>query len=229
MGASKMPLHSRVKTMHGSRLLHRITAACLVPLFFGLVGLAAQGTQKPTTAPDASRVPDDDDPRKVVGESIDPRTYVVGPEDILRVMVWGEPQLSGPVLVRPDGFVTLPLLEQDVKAGGETPRRLAEQITSLYEKIITRPVVSVTVATVNSKKYFIIGQVEKPGQYPLVVPTTVMQALAIAGGLKEFADAKNIIVLRGPKQHKFNYKDVIRGKNRQQDIYLESGDMVSVP
>ena len=140
-----------------------------------------------------------------------------------------EYDLSGPVLVRPDGLISLPLLEQDVRAGGETPRKLAEQITSLYEKIITRPVVSVTVATVNSKKYFILGEVAKPGQYPLVVPTTVMQALAIAGGLKEFADAKKIIVLRGARQFKVNYKDVIRGKNRQQDIYLESGDMVSVP
>ena len=215
--------------MHGSRLLHRITAACLVPLFFGLVSPAAPDTQKTTTVPVAPRVSEQDEQRKAVGEPVDPQTYVVGPEDILKILVWGEPELSGPVLVRPDGYVTLPLLDQDVKAGGQTPRRLTEQITTLYEKIITRPVVSVTVATVNSKKYFVLGEVANPGQYPLVVPTTVMQALAIAGGLKEFAKAKNIIVIRGSTQFKVNYKDVIRGKNRKQDIYLESGDMISVP
>ena len=215
--------------MQGGTLHHRIAVVCLIPLFLSGISPAVQDAQKTTTAPVAPRVLEQDEQRKVVGEPVDPQTYVVGPEDILRVLVWGQPELSGPVLVRPDGLITLPLLEQDVKAGGQTPRKLAEEITGLYRKIITRPVVSVTVATVNSRKYFILGEVARPGQYPLVVPTTVMQALAIAGGLKEFADAKNIIVLRGTRQLKVNYKDVIRGKNRQQDIYLESGDMISVP
>ena len=215
--------------MHAGIPHHRILIVWLVLVLLSGVSATAQDAQKSATPPAASRSPEQEEQRKVVGEPVDPQTYVIGPEDILNVLVWGERDLSGPVLVRPDGLISLPLLDRDVKAGGQTPRKLAEEITGLYAKIIARPVVSVTVATVNSKKYFILGEVAKPGLYPLVVPTTVMQALAIAGGLKEFADAKNIIVLRGDRQFKVNYKDVIRGKNRQQDIYLESGDMISVP
>ena len=215
--------------MHRNMLLRGITAACLVLLLLAPIAFAAQKTQESTTSPTASKAQANDELRKGVGAPIDPQTYVIGPEDILRVLVWGEPALSGPVLVRPDGLITLPLLDQDVKAGGQTPRKLTEEITKRYERIITRPVVSVSVDSVNSKKYFVLGEVNRPGQYPLVVPTTVMQALAIAGGLREFANAKSIVVIRGSKQWKVNYRDVIRGKNRQQDIYLESGDMISVP
>jgi len=82
---------------------------------------------------------------------------------------------------------------------------------------------------VNSKFYYVSGEVNRPGQYPLVTAKTVMQALTIAGGLREFANKKNIVITRGPKRFKFNYNDVIKGKNGQQDIYLESGDMINVP
>jgi len=88
--------------------------------------------------------------------------------------------------------------------------------------------VMVSVMSVNSKKYFVMGGVTRPGQYPLVVPTTVSQALTIAGGFREYADTKNVLVMRGPKRYKFNYKDWSRGKNLSQDIYLQSGDHIVV-
>jgi len=83
--------------------------------------------------------------------------------------------------------------------------------------------------TVNSKKYFVIGEVNRPGQYPLVVPTTISQALTIAGGFREYADSKNILILRGPKRYKSNYRDWARGRNPTQNIFLESGDEIIVP
>jgi polysaccharide export outer membrane protein len=137
--------------------------------------------------------------------------------------------LSGPVTVRPDGMITLPLLKNDVKAGGITPKQLKEQISKAYEEFIIKPEVMISVMAVNSKFYFVSGEVNRPGQYSLVTAKTVMQALTIAGGLREFANKKSIVITRGSKRYKFNYSDVIKGKNLVQNIYLESGDMINVP
>lgn len=192
----------------------------------------AQGEAAGQNSPPAQQQPPpptDEELRRSVGEPVDPNTYVIGAEDVLRILVWREPELSGQYLVRPDGMITLPLLKQDIKAGGLTPKQLEAEITKAYEEFITKPSVTVSVATVNSKKYFIIGGVNRPGQYPLVVPTTVLQAIAIASGLREFADSRNIVIMRGPKRYKFNYRDVIRGRNMVQNIYLESGDIIMVP
>jgi polysaccharide export outer membrane protein len=144
------------------------------------------------------------------------------------IRVWKEPDLSGPVGVRPDGMISLPLLG-DVQAGGTTPEKLAGRIVEGFSKYVTNPEVMVQVATVNSKKYFITGEVNRPGQFPLVVPTTILEALAIAGGFREWADKKSILILRGPKRYRFNYNEVIRGKSMTQNIYLESGDHLIVP
>jgi polysaccharide export outer membrane protein len=209
-----------------------------VPLvLFLLLGLftgcwaQAEPPSRPQQPPAQSQPPasPDEELRKAVGEPVDPNTYIIGAEDVLRILVWREPDLSGQYLVRPDGMITLPLLKHDVKASGLTPKQLELEITKAYEEFITKPSVTVSVATVNSKKYFIIGGVNRPGQYPLVVPTTVLQAIAIAGGLREFADARNIVIMRGPKRYKFNYRDVIRGRNMAQNIYLENGDVITVP
>ncbi|MGQ9635159.1 MAG: polysaccharide biosynthesis/export family protein [Bryobacteraceae bacterium] len=202
----------------------------LLVCLYLIAGLtAAWPAQGPPSAQQPPTPSADEELRKSVGEPVDPNTYVIGAEDVLRILVWREPELSGQYLVRPDGMITLPLLKRDIKAGGLTPKQLEIEITKAYEEFITKPSVTVSVATVNSKKYFIIGGVNRPGQYPLVVPTTVLQALAIAGGLREFADARNIVIIRGPKRYKFNYRDVIRGRNMVQNIYLESGDIITVP
>ena len=179
------------------------------------------------TEPPAVR-PEDEELRRAAGAPVDPRTYVIGAEDILMIRVWREPDLSGPVGVRPDGKISLPLIGE-VQAGGTTPEKLAERITEGFSKYVANPEVMVQVASVNSKKYFISGEVLLPGSYPLVVPTTVLEALAVAGGFRDYADRKKILILRGPKRYSFNYSEVVKGKNMQQNIQLESGDHIIIP
>jgi len=171
---------------------------------------------------------DDEELRKAVGAPVDPKTYIIGPEDVLTIRVWREPELSGPVAVRPDGMISLPLLN-DVQAGGLTPDKLAENLKQGFTQYVTEPEVLVQVAQVNSKKYFVIGEVGRPGMYQLVVATTISQALAIAGGFREYADTKKILILRGPKRYEFNYRDWVRGKNLGQNILLENGDQIVIP
>lgn len=161
-----------------------------------------------------------------------PPDYVIGPDDVLQVLFWREKDHSAEVVVRPDGMISLPLLN-DVPVAGLTPEQLRDKVTELAKKYIEDPTVSIIVKTINSRKVFITGQVAKPGPYPLGAPTTVLQLIAMAGGLGDFADQKNIAVMRteGGKQvrYKFNYKDVSRGKNLKQDILLKPGDTVIVP
>jgi polysaccharide export outer membrane protein len=154
--------------------------------------------------------------------------YIIGPEDVLFVKVWREPDLSGQMMVRPDGKISLPLVNE-VEASGKTPEELAKHIASGLSKYMNQPEVSVMVQAVNSKFYFIQGEVLKPGKYPLLVPTTVLQALVNAGGFQEFANRKKIVVMRGDERHKFNYNDVIKGKKSDQNIVLHSGDLIVVP
>jgi polysaccharide biosynthesis/export protein len=207
---------------------------CLISLLLTPFSVAAQ--EKKESAPSAAQPatmspkPVDDELRKQAGEPVDPNTYIIGSEDILQVEVYGQPNLSRPVTVRPDGMITLPLLKNDVKAGGITPKQLKELVTKAYEEFLVQPpLVMVSVMAVNSKFYYISGEVGRAGQYPLVTAKTVMQALTMAGGLREFANKKKIVITRGPKRFNFNYNDVIKGKNMQQNIYLESGDMIIVP
>ena len=160
---------------------------------------------------------------------IDPRTYVIGPEDILLVRVWREPELSGQVVVRPDGKITMQLLNE-LQAAGQTPEVLSNTIKEgLAAKYMNKPEVTVTVVQVNSKKYFIQGEVTRPGAYPLLIPTTVLEALVNAGGFRDFADQKGIFVMRRGQRFKFNYRDVIKGKKMEQNIVLEPGDHLIVP
>jgi polysaccharide export outer membrane protein len=142
--------------------------------------------------------------------------------------VWREPELSGQFPVRPDGKISLPLVNE-VVADGLTPEQLAETIAKGLSRYMTQPEVSVAVQQVNSKKYFIIGEVQKPGSYPLTVPTTVLEALVNAGGFRDFANPKKIIILRKGQRLKFNYKEVIAGKKMEQNIALENGDQIIVP
>jgi len=213
--------------MHRRALVTFAVSLCLFP---ALSLSFAQSTQekKETPAPPAPARTDDEELKKTVGAPIDPKTYVIGPEDVLMIRVWREPDLTGMVGVRPDGMISLALLG-DLQAGGITPEKLAGRIKEGYTKYVTEPEVMVQVTQVNSKKYFVMGEVGRPGQYLLVVPTTVSQALTIAGGFREYADSKNILILRGPKRYKFNYRDWVQGKNLGQNILLESGDQIIIP
>ncbi|MCS7026365.1 MAG: polysaccharide biosynthesis/export family protein [Bryobacteraceae bacterium] len=162
------------------------------------------------------------------GAPVDPKTYKIGPEDILGIRVWREPELSGPVLVRPDGKISLPLVGE-IQAGGETPESLAKLITESLSKVMTKPEVFVSVQQVNSKRYYVTGEVNKPGVYSLVTPVTVLEAISLAGGLREFADQKKIVIVRGNQRLRFNYKEVVAGKNLKQNITVEPGDNIIVP
>jgi polysaccharide biosynthesis/export protein len=157
-----------------------------------------------------------------------PADYVIGPEDVIGVMFWKEPEMTGDVTVRPDGMITLPLLG-DIKAAGMRPDALAKKLQEVGGKVLTDPNATVVVRQINSRKVFITGEVHTPNAYQLTAPRTVMQLIAMAGGLTEFAQADKITILRGGKALKFNYKDVSKGKHPEQNILLQPGDTVSVP
>jgi polysaccharide biosynthesis/export protein len=159
-------------------------------------------------------------------------TYVIGPEDLLTIDVWKEKELSGPVPVRPDGKISLPLLN-DVQAAGLTPMQLMTSLTEKLKKYVSDPTVTVTVTTINSRKVYILGEVTRPGAFPLVPDMTILQALTTAGGPTPYARTSKIYVLRSQNgvQNKlaFNYKQVVRGGSPEQNILLKSGDTVVVP
>ena len=159
---------------------------------------------------------------------VDGKSYVIGAEDQLQIRVWREREVSGAVIVRPDGKITMPLIG-DVMASGKTPEKLKEVITEKLSAYLTRPEVMVSVMAVRSKKYYLTGQVNRTGAVPLVVPTTVLEALSGAGGFQQWANKKKIVILRGNQRFKFNYNQVIKGKHMEQNIYLQNGDQVIVP
>jgi polysaccharide export outer membrane protein len=165
-------------------------------------------------------------------EHCPPSDYTIGSEDVLGVVFWRETEMSGDVTVRPDGKISLPLMG-DVVAAGLRPEALREQIEKAAAKFITDPNVTIIVRAINSRKVFITGEVMTPGAYPLTGPRTVMQLIALAGGLNEYADQGAITVMRiengQGRSFRFNYKDVARGKNLRQNIELLPGDTVVVP
>ncbi len=162
------------------------------------------------------------------GAPVDSGSYKVGPSDILFISIWKEGEFSGPVSVHEDGKITLPLVG-DLQAGGKTPKEIEKIVADALSKYVVNPLVTVTVQQVLSKKYYLDGEVAKPGEYSLVAPTTVLEAISKAGGLALFANAKKIYILRNSKQISFNYKDVIRGKHMEQNILLKPDDHVFVP
>jgi polysaccharide biosynthesis/export protein len=161
-----------------------------------------------------------------------PPGYVIGTDDVLSIVYWKDKDMSSEAQVRPDGRIALPLIN-DVQAAGLTPEQLREKLTEESKKYMEDANITVVVRQINSRKAFITGEVNKPGPYPLTSPTTVMQLIAMAGGLREYADSKKIVIMRTnngtPISLQFNYKDVIAGKNLKQNIELKPGDTVVVP
>lgn len=159
--------------------------------------------------------------------------YVIGPDDTLSVNVWKEPEVSAPVLpVRPDGKISLPLIN-DVKAAGLTPMQLSQEITQRLKHYLDDPRVTVVVTAINSRRVFILGEVMRPGAFPLLPDMTVLQALSSAGGLAQYASRSKIYVLRNENGTQtslpFNYKEVVRGKKPEENIVLKPGDTIVVP
>jgi polysaccharide export outer membrane protein len=201
-------------------IFRRNSCATVAVLFILLVEAFAQ-EPKNQTAPAAAQ-----------GTTQNDSTYVIAPEDVLSVSVWKEPDVSGTVPVRPDGRISLPLLN-DVQAAGMTPMQLMNDVTEKLKKFISDPRVTVTVTTINSRKVYVLGEVAKPGAVPLAPEMTVLQALTSAGGPTPYAKASKMYVLRkqngAQSKLPFNYKEVVKGRNMDQDITLKPGDTVVVP
>ncbi len=161
-----------------------------------------------------------------------PSGYVIGASDVLSVVFWRDKDMSADVTVRPDGNISLPLLN-DVAAAGYTPDQLREKLVEAASKYIEDPNATVVVKEIHSRNVYVTGNVAKPATYALMGDMTVLQLIALAGGLQEYADAKNIVVIRNengrPKYHQFNYKDVVKQKHVEQNIMLKPGDTVVVP
>jgi polysaccharide export outer membrane protein len=159
-------------------------------------------------------------------------TYVIGPQDVIDVNVWKEPDVSRTVPVRPDGKISLPLLN-DVQAAGLEPMQLQAVIKAGLKKFISDPQVTVIVTQINSTRIYVLGEVARPGPFPMLPNMTVLQALSSAGGFSQFAKLGAIYVLRTENGRQvtfpFNYKEVVRGRRPEQNITLKPGDTVVVP
>jgi polysaccharide biosynthesis/export protein len=211
------------------RSLAVAVAACCLPAVLMAGPQAPQGNRAqapaarpamPAPAPGASagvRVPED---------------YVIGPEDVLLISFWRDDSMSGEAVVRPDGKITLKLLN-DIDVVGLTPEQLREKLAKDATKFLEEPAPTVIVKQINSRKVFITGEVAKPGPYPLNAPTTVMQLITLASGLNEYAKREEIGILRTENgktiRLPFNYEDVSKGKKLEQNVLLKPGDTVIVP
>jgi polysaccharide export outer membrane protein len=185
----------------------------------------------PVKGQDAAKV-SDSTPEKTAPRQAAEGEYKIGPQDIVRIDVWKEPDISRTIPVRPDGKISLPLLS-DVQAAGLTALQLADSIRDGYKKFINSPQVTVTVTDINSRRVYVSGEVSHPGALPLLPNMTVLQALTSSGGFTQFARIKNIYILRTEEgkqvKHPFNYKDVIAGKKPEDNILLQPGDTIVVP
>ena len=194
------------------------TLAVIIGLVLGFAGgvVAAQSTNSSPAPPASSQAP---------------ATYIIGPEDVLYVSVWKEPDLTNTLPVRPDGMISLPLLG-DVEAAGHTPTQLADAITVKLKKYVTDPHVTVVVTQMNSQRFYVMGEVQHTGSMNLLPGMTVLQALASAG-FTQFANTKGIYVLRNVRgvQQKIpvNYRKLVKGENIDQNLTLRPGDTIVVP
>jgi polysaccharide biosynthesis/export protein len=207
---------------------HEATMTALLRLFaVVLVTLTVAGA---THAQPSSR-PQADNGVPAAGVVVPP-DYVIGPEDVLSIVFWRDKDMSADVVVRPDGKISLALLN-DIEAAGYTPEQLRANILKAAQKYIADPNATVVVKEIHSRKVFIMGSVARPGSYPIIGNLTVVQLIAQAGGILEYADDKNILITRGDGgqqvRFRFNYRDFVKGKDTRQNIALRPGDTVIVP
>lgn len=202
------------------------TLAMTAVILFSAAAIAQQSklveNQK---TPDNSATPDR------VSATVDP-SYTIGPEDVINIAVWKEPDFSETVPVRPDGKISLQLIG-DVQAAGKTPGVLADELTTLLKKYVAEPRVTVMVTTINSRRVYLLGEVTKPGPIVITPGMTILQAIAAGGGPTVYANSKKIYVLRKENgqetKYPFNYKEALKGSNGSQNIVLKPGDTIVVP
>ncbi len=202
-------------------------------LILASVGLWAQSGSE-TSAPAAS-VPAAQAAPSADASSTKPHddSFVIGNDDVLAINVWKEPDISRSIPVRSDGKISLPLVGE-VQATGRTPLKLEQDIAARLKNYIAEPEVTVIVQQINSQKFNILGQVGRPGSYVISNSATVLDAIALAGGFRDFAKQKNIYILRqnpdGTQTRlPFNYKEVVKGQNPAQNIKLQPRDTIVVP
>jgi polysaccharide export outer membrane protein len=206
------------------------TTALLVLVSVGLLAQSDSGsTQQSVPTANADKNAGAQAPEKDRSDD----AYVIGANDVLAINVWKEPDVTRSVPVRSDGKISLPLAGE-LEAAGQTPRQLEQEITKRLQSYISDPEVTVIVTESRSQKINILGMVARPGTYLLSGSTTVLDAISMAGGFKDFAKKKSIYVLRASpdgtqKRIPFNYKEVIKGTNPEQNVKLQSGDTVVVP
>jgi len=198
----------------------------LLLLPFGLNAAAQSWDSNSTQKPEAESKPVATPPTPTTTN----QEYRIGPQDVLQIDVWKEPEITRTIPVRPDGKISLPLLK-DVQAAGLTALQLAANIRDGLIKYLTNPQVTVTVTQINSQRVFVTGEVAKSGALPLLPGMTALQALSSSGGFTQFAKIKGVYILRNQngKQEKisYNYKDVLKGN--KEDVSLQPGDVIVVP
>ena len=225
------------KTM---RMTMNVPAACTVAMTMWLVGAPRVGAQAPSAPPPAPAGSTAPAPAGVVqapavAPNTPPSDYVIGADDILTVKIWQDEKMSGDVVVRPDGKISLSLLNE-IQAAGLTPEQFREAVTVAASKFIEGPpTVDVIVKQINSRRVFVTGEVNKPGPYPLSSRMTVMQMVAMAGGPTQYADKSKVTILRTENGKttilKVNYNDIMKGNGKAltQNYELKVGDIVNVP
>ena len=209
---------------------NRLPIIVAVASIFATFHPAASQSPQPESLPVRATLAASDN---IVSSKPHDSTFIIGNDDVLAVDVWKEPGLSKSVPVRSDGKISLPLIGE-VQATGRTPMELESALAARLRSYITEPEVTVIVEKINSKKFNILGEVTKPGTYLLGSPTTVMDAIAEAGGFRDFAKSRSIYILRTKSDGTearigFNYKDFIKGKNPAQNVVLEPRDTIIVP
>lgn len=197
----------------------------------GLVAQAASGTPaQPAESAAASQPTQNLEPAATKAHD---DSFVIGNDDVLAINVWKEPDVSRSIPVRSDGKISLPLVGE-VQATGRTPLKLEQDIAARLKSYIAEPEVTVIVQQINSQKFNVLGMVNRPGAYPISNSATVLDAIALAGGFRDFAKQKSIYVLRQnadgtETKLPFNYKDVVKGHNPAQNIKLQPRDTIVVP
>lgn len=208
------------------------STSLLVALLFALLTVAQAQNEAPAPSNPTKAAASAAKDQAPAGRAHDD-TYAIGADDVLAINVWKEPELTRAVPVRSDGKISLPLIGE-LQAAGATPKQLEEDIAKKLTSYVSEPEVTVIVQEIRSRKFNVLGMVARPGSFPITHTMTVLDAIAVAGGFRDFAKQKSIYVLRQQPDGTqarlpFNYKDVVKGKSIDQNVRLQPGDTVVIP
>jgi polysaccharide biosynthesis/export protein len=235
MGTSALQLLSLEQTMTipAKKMSRRLSMFAVCILISGWLAAQTDATKNTGSTAPAPQAASADPGTGAAAVPPHDNTYIIGDDDVLSINVWKEAEVSRTVPVRSDGKISLPLAGE-VQASGQTPLQLEKLLAAKLQSFISEPEVTVIVTEIKSQKFNILGMVNKSGTFPLTSSLTVLDAVALAGGFRDFAKQKSIYVLRknadgGESRLPFNYKEVIKGKNMAQNIKLQPGDTIVVP